>query len=109
MFTGSRVPVLPLTTSGRRVENSNRKTEVANDIMYSARVQVHVTLRMSTQCVEEGVNRGVTMETLPDKVTVLPVEIYPDPISEENATRLSPTYVIGCNLRRVGIVTHHRH
>ena len=31
--------------------------------MYSARVQIHVIHRMSTQCVREGVHCGVTMET----------------------------------------------
>ena len=64
--------------------------------MYSARVQhliIHVLLRMSTQCVREGagVHCGLTMETLPDRVPVLPVENYPDPVPEENATRLSPS------------------
>ena len=49
---------------------------------------------MSTQCAREGagVRCGLTMETLPGRVPVLPVENYPDPIPEENATRLSPTY-----------------
>ena len=63
--------------------------------MYSARVQIiHVILRMSTQCVREGagVHCGLTIETLPDRVPVLPVENYPDPIPEENATRLSPNH-----------------
>ena len=41
--------------------------------MYSVIVQIHVTFRMSTQCVREGVHCGVTMETLPDRVPVLPV------------------------------------
>ena len=54
--------------------------------MYSACVQIHVILCMSTQCVREGVHCGVTMETLPDRVPVLPVENYPIP--GENATRL---------------------
>ena len=47
---------------------------------------------MSTQCAREGagVHCGLTMETLPDRVPVLPVENYPDPIPEENATRLGP-------------------
>ena len=47
---------------------------------------------MSTQCAREGagVHCGLTMKTLPDRVPVLPVENYPDPIPEENATRLSP-------------------
>ena len=58
--------------------------------MYSVSVQIHVILRMSTQCVREGVHCGVTMETLPDRVPVLPVDNYPIPIPEENATRLSP-------------------
>ena len=31
------------------------------------------------------------METLPDMVPMLPMENYPNPIPEENATRLSPT------------------
>ena len=88
--TGSRVPVLPVKTSGRGVQNSTRKPEVADDIMYSARVQIHVILRMSIQCAREGVHCGVTMETLPGWVPVLPVENYPNPIPEENATRLSP-------------------
>ena len=57
---------------------------------YCACVQIHVILRMSTQCVREGVHCGVTMETLPDRVPVLLVENYPIP--EENATRLSPSY-----------------
>ena len=61
--TGSRVPVLPVGTSGKLVQNtsSTRKPEVADDIMYSARVHIHVILRMSTQCVREGVHCGVTM------------------------------------------------
>ena len=42
--------------------------------------------------IREGVHCGVTMETLPDRVPVLPVENYPDPIPEENATRLSHRY-----------------
>ena len=48
---------------------------------------------MSTQYVRGGVgvHCGLTMETLPDRVPVLPVENYPDPIPEENAIRLSPT------------------
>ena len=79
-----------MRTSGRRVQNRTRKPEVADDIMYSARVQVHVILRMSTQCVREGVHCGVTMETLLDQVPVLPVENYTNPIPEENVTRLSP-------------------
>ena len=44
-----------------------------------------------TQCVREGVHGGVTMETLPDRA---PVENYPNPIPEENATQLSPRYCI---------------
>ena len=47
---------------------------------------------MSTQCVGEGVQCGITMGTLPDRVPVLPVETYPNPIPEENATRLGTTY-----------------
>ena len=90
--TGSRVPVLPVRTSGRRVQNSARKPEVTDDIMYSAHVQIHVILHMSTQCVRERVHCGATMETLPNQVPVLPVENYPNPIPEENATRLSPTF-----------------
>ena len=103
MCTNSRVPVLPVRTSGSRVQNSTRKPEVADDIVYSARVQIHVILRMSTQCVREGVHCGVTMETLPDRVPVLPVENYPNPILEENATRLSTTKnpILGKDLQRV--------
>ena len=89
--TGSRVPVLPVRTSGKWVENSTRKPEVAEDIKYSALVQINVILRMSAQCVKEGVHCGVTMKTLPDRVPVLPVENFPNPIREENATRLSTT------------------
>ena len=46
--------------------------------MYSARVQIYEILRMSTQCVavREGVHCGVTMETLPDRVPLQPVENY---------------------------------
>ena len=40
----------------RRVQNSTRKPEVADDIMYSARIQIHVILRTSTQC--PGMGRG---------------------------------------------------
>ena len=98
--TGSRVPVLPVRTSGRPVQNSARKPEVADDIMYSARVQIHVILRMSTQCVREGVHCGVTMETLPGRVPVLPVENYPNSIPEENASRLHPN----CNSPQYMIV-----
>ena len=58
--------------------------------MYSVSVQIHVILRMSTQCVREGVHCDVTMETLPDRVPVLPVENYPNPKPEENGSRLSP-------------------
>ena len=58
--------------------------------MYNVSVQIHIILRMSTQCVREGVHCGVTMGALPDRVPVLPVENYPNPIPEENATRLSP-------------------
>ena len=83
--------VLPVRTLGRRVQNSTRKPEVADDIIYSARVQIHVILRMSTLCVKEGVHCGVTMETLPDRV---PVENYPNLLCEENATRLSPNRVL---------------
>ena len=72
--TGSRVSVLPARTSARRVQNSTRTPEVADDIVYGARVQIHVILRMSTQSVREGVHCGVTVETLPDRV---PVENYP--------------------------------
>ena len=78
-----------MRTSGRRVQNSTRKPEVADDIMYSACVQIYVILRMSIQCVREGVHCGVTMETLTDRVPVLPAENYPNLIPEENATRLS--------------------
>ena len=85
------MPVLPGRTSGRRVQNSTRKPEVADDIMYSAHVQIHVILRMSTQCVREGVHCCVTMETLPDRGPVLPVENYPNPIPGENAARLIPS------------------
>ena len=60
--------------------------------MYSARVQIHVVLHMSTQCAREGVHCGVTMETLPDWVHALPVENYPNPIAGENATRLGTTF-----------------
>ena len=77
--------MLPVRTSGRRVPNRTRKPEVAEDIKYSARVQIDVIHRMSAQCVREGVNCGVTMDTLPDRG---PVENYPNPIPEENATRL---------------------
>ena len=41
---------------------------------------------------------GVTMETLPDQVPVVPVENYPNPIPEENATRLS-TYLYTCRIK----------
>ena len=90
--SGSRVPMLPVTTSGRRVQNSTRKPEVAGDIMYSARAQIHVVLRTSTQYGREWVHCGVAMEPLPDRVPVLPVESYPNQIPEENATRLSSIY-----------------
>ena len=83
--------MLPVRTSGRRVENSTRKPEVTEDIKYSARVQIDGILRMSAQCVKEGAHCGVTMKTLPDRVPVLPLENYPNPIPEENATRLSIT------------------
>ena len=48
--------------------------------MYSVGAQIHVTLRMYTQCVREGVHCGVTMETLPDRVPVLPVDNLPNPV-----------------------------
>ena len=67
------------------------KPEVADDIIYSARIQIHVILHMSTQCVREGVHCGTAMETLPDRVPVIPVENCPNPIIEENATQLIPT------------------
>ena len=86
---GSPVPVLPVRTSGRRVLFS---LEVADDIMFSARVYIHVILRMSTQCVREGGHCGVTMETLPNRVPVLPVENYPNPVPGENATPLSSSF-----------------
>ena len=60
--------------------------------MTSCTVHVYnfMFVRMSTQCVKEGVHCGVAVETLPDRVLMLPVENYPNPIPEENATRLSP-------------------
>ena len=67
---GSRVPVLPVRISGRRVQDSTRKPEVADDIMYRARVHIHAILRMPTQCVREEVHCGVTMETFRDRVPV---------------------------------------
>ena len=88
---GFHYPCYPQGPRVARVQNSTRKPEVADDIKYIARVQIHVILLcMSTQCVREGVHGGVTMETLPDRVPVLLVENYPNPIPEENATRLSP-------------------
>ena len=84
--TGSRMPVQPVRTSGKWVRNSTRKPKVADGVMYSADVNIHVILRMSTQCVRERVHCGVTMEALPDRVSVLPVEHYSNPIPEENAT-----------------------
>ena len=44
---------------------------------------------MSTQCVREGVHCGVTMETLPEWVPVLPMENNPNSLPEENATQHS--------------------
>ena len=95
MCAGSRVPVLPARTSGRRVQNSTRKSEVADDIMNSASALFHVIIRMCNQCGREEVHCDVTMETLPDWVPMLPVENYPDTIPEENATRLSPSCCCG--------------
>ena len=51
-----------------------------------------------------GVHCGVTMETLPDRVTVLPAENYPNPIPEENATRLSPSFYYSLSLKLVTTV-----
>ena len=94
MCTGSRVPVLPVRTSGRRVQNSTRNPKSQ---MTSCTVHVCILCK-STQCEREGVHCGVTMETLPNRVTVVPVENYPNPISEENATRLS-TYLYTCRIK----------
>ena len=63
--TGSRVPVLPVRTSGRRVPNSTRKPEVADDIMYSAHVQIiHA-------CLPSAQGKG------PVCIVVLPWKHYP--------------------------------
>ena len=73
--------MLPVRTSGRRVPNSTRKPEVADDIIRKSRERGIQCMcannsRMSTQCVREGagVHCGLTMGTLPDRVPVLPVE-----------------------------------
>ena len=63
--TGSRVPVLPVRTSGRRVPNSTRKPAVAYDIMYSAHVQIiHA-------CLPSAQGKG------PVCIVVLPWKHYP--------------------------------
>ena len=53
---GSRVPVLPVRTSGSRVQNCTRKPKVADGIMYSAHVHIHVIfpIPMYTRCVRPG-------------------------------------------------------
>ena len=48
-YSGTRANLLPVRTSGRRVQNSARKPEGADDIMHSARVQIHIIHCMSTQ------------------------------------------------------------
>ena len=63
--TGSRVPVLPVRTSGSRVPNSTRKPEVADDIMYSARVQI------IPACLPNAQGKG------PVCIVVLPWKHYP--------------------------------
>ena len=112
---GSRVPVLPVRTSGRRVQNSTRKPEVADDIMYSARVQnscntPHVDPvckgRVALRCYHGNITRQDTRATrgklLEENATRLSATS-----PEENATRLSPTYILHCDrLRNIETEKH---
>ena len=89
---GIRVPVLPVRSSGSRVQNSTRKPEVADDIIMTSTVHVYKFSSCPPPVCKGRVHCGVIMETLPDRLPVLPVENYPNPIPEENATRLSTSY-----------------
>ena len=98
---GSRVPVLPVRTSGRRVQNSTRKPEVADDIMYSACVQIHVLLCLP------GVQRKRCIVVLPWNHNPTGYPCYPWKTTRtRNPKKMLPDSALGSSHVRVSPWLH---